>query len=330
MTSLSCESGIKTSEPQRGLALALPSIWLVTCRIVGTLIGWTGRSDKSLAPGCLRWGRLPLPLNDEIHWGRWLVSRSRRGSGIGMGVVISPDHTKTKKPRQQATHNIILSCLNGSWSSLTLTLLNWHGMSVCPGNLLEEDLPMVAINVLERPEICFTLNLNSPTAQKKRTHQGASRYGFATLSRNHLNHCHVVTRGSAGGASGNPIWHMLLEWTSILLLQGDGMSILLVLEPCLLPCSPKAQWPQGIGWKGHCRGPSGPVYLHHASCVPRWEKGLPPSQIRPEPCVPLYPVVWVLCLGWLVWAIPKYASTGAGLQTADFIFVDAENLVWQW
>ena len=52
---------------------------------------------------------------------------------------------------------------------------------------------------------------------------------FARLSRNHLNHCHIVALhegGPAGGASGNPIWHMPLHWAPTLLLQCDGTTIL--------------------------------------------------------------------------------------------------------
>ena len=68
---------------------------------------------------------------------------------------------------------------------------------MCPGNLLEVDLQMVARNVLERPEIHFTLNVKSPTAQKKRTH--LSRYF--------------------------KVWSAAMGITH-LLLQGDGMSFL--------------------------------------------------------------------------------------------------------
>ena len=37
-------------------------------------------------------------------------------------------HPKAKKPRQQAAHSIILSCLNDSWSSVTLILLRMYGV----------------------------------------------------------------------------------------------------------------------------------------------------------------------------------------------------------
>ena len=37
-------------------------------------------------------------------------------------------HPKAKKPRQQAAHNIILSCLNDSWSSVNLILLSTYGV----------------------------------------------------------------------------------------------------------------------------------------------------------------------------------------------------------
>ena len=82
-----------------------------------------------------------------------------------------------------------------------------------------------------------------------------------------------------------------------------------------MPAAMQPHSPTALRWKRHCRGPSGPVYLHHASCIQRWVKYLSPSQIRPELCVQLYPVVWVLCaLPWLTsrltyskipdWAVP--------------------------
>ena len=44
------------------------------------------------------------------------------------GEVISPDLKKVKKPRQQATHNMILSRFNGSRFSVALIFLNTYSV----------------------------------------------------------------------------------------------------------------------------------------------------------------------------------------------------------
>ena len=45
-----------------------------------------------------------------------------RSKELTQGVFISPNCKKAKKPRQQVAQSIVLSCLNGSWFSVTRTL----------------------------------------------------------------------------------------------------------------------------------------------------------------------------------------------------------------
>ena len=101
---------------------------------------------------------------------------------------------------------------------------------------------------------------------------------FATLSHNHLNHCHVVTQGPAGGASGNPMWHMLLEWSSTLLLLGDGMSILLRTGAGTMPAATQPHSPM----TPRIMQPSGPVYISPSCFMPSMMGETPPTKSDPS------------------------------------------------